>query len=142
MTHYYPATSQNSGKGLSESMWLLCLPLSGRQAGDTNQAFEVLQGANGQTYVVIPDDFEAVMHPEADPAPIAAMLQYFETAGHIPNGTTAALVAWVEATRELPTTAERTFVLWDKLPAYFQNLAVTELPPEALPATTFSLSRF
>jgi len=139
MTRYYPATSQNSGKSLSESMWLLCLPLDQRQDGDTNRAFEVLQGANSQTYVVIPDDFEAVMHPEADPSPIAALLQIFETAGHIPTGTTAALVSWVETTRDLPTPADRTFVLWDKFPAYFQNLAVTELPQDAIPTTTFSM---
>lgn len=69
MTRYYPASSQPAGKALSEAMWQLCLPLDQRQPNDTNQAFEVLRGANGQTYVNMPDDFAAALHPEADAAP-------------------------------------------------------------------------
>ena len=141
MTHYYPASSQSAGRALSEAIWQLCLPLSLRQEIDTVRAFEVLQGANGQTYVNMPDDFAGVLHPEADAAPVAALLQPFEASGQVPAGTTAALVAWVEATRVLPTEAERTFVLWEKFPAYFQNLSVTELPPDALPLSTLNASR-
>ena len=141
MTRFYPASSQSVGRALSEAMWQLCLPLDQRQPDDTSRAFEVLQGANGQTYVNMPDDFAAVLHPEADPAPIVTLLQPFEAGGQVPGGTTAALVAWVEATRVLPTEAERTFVLWEKFPAYFQNLSVTELPPDALPLSTLNASR-
>lgn len=141
MTRYYSASSQSAGKALSEAMWQLCLPIDQRQPNDTNQAFEVLLGANGQTYVNMPDDFAAALHPDADAAPVTALLQPFENAGHVPAGTTAALVAWVNATRVLPTPEERTFVLWDKFPDYFKNLSLTSLPAEALPTETFSMGR-
>lgn len=138
MNYFYPASSSSAARALSEAIWSLCLPVSERQDGDTMRAFEIMQGANGIPYVNIPDDFTAVMHPEASMDPVAAVLQPFETAGHIPAGTVADMRAWVESTRVLPDWQDRQFVPWDKFPAYFQSQAVTTLPPEALPTTTLS----
>lgn len=50
-------------------------------------------------------------------------------------------VSFAEATRVLPTEAERTFVLWEKFPAYFQSLSVNELPPDAMPLSTLNAAR-
>lgn len=134
MIYYYPASSPSAGRSLSEAMWQLCLPLDQRTGHDTVRAFEVLTGGDGVTYVIIPDDFTAVLHPEADATPLTALLQPFEDAGLISSGTTAALATWVETTVALPTVADRTFIMWDKFPAYFQSLAVTTLPAGALNA--------
>lgn len=135
MNYFYPATSQPAGKAVSEIMWQLCLPASERQGGVTNRAFGVIVGANNQTYVCMSDTFQGVLHPDADSAQMVAMLQPFENAGHLPAGTVADLVAWINATRALPTPAERTFTLWDKFPDYFKGLSLTELPSEASPAS-------
>ena len=135
MIRYYPASSLSAGRALSDAMWQLCLPAEQRTGHDTVRAFEVVTGANDVTYVIIPDDFTAVLHPEADPTPVAALLQPFENGGLLPAGTTADLVAWVESTAALLTAAERTFIMWDKFPAYFQALALTELPAEAQPVS-------
>lgn len=135
MNYFYPATSTNAARALSEAIWTLCLPVAERQQNDTSRAFDVIQGANGTPYVNIPDDFVAVIHPEASMDAVAAVLQPFETAGHIPAGTVQDLRDWVEQTRALPNWQDRQFVPWQKFPAYFQEMAVTELPAEALPAT-------
>jgi hypothetical protein len=95
-------------------------PADGKQ-----DSFEVIQALNGAPYLVAPDEFTLVMHPEAEINGLADVLTPYEQAGHIPVGTIAGVDAWIQATRVLPTVAERTFCPWEKFPAFFQSASKT-----------------
>lgn len=103
---------------LSAALWDLARPPAVRETGDTSALFDSLIDTQGVRHLVVDTTFEMPIHQQADAAPVAAILQPYETAGHLPNGTVAALVAAIEAAKNT------TVVVYDLFPAYFKSLAL------------------
>ena len=123
MTHYVPASTETNALLLSEALFALAVPRHLQPSDGKQDAFEVIEALNGSPWLVVPDEFTIVMHPQAEINGLADVLQPYESQGYIPAGTLAELDAWIEATRVLPTVAERTFCPWDKFPAFFKGLS-------------------
>lgn len=123
MTHYVPASTETNALLLSEALFALAVPRHLQPSDGKQDAFEVIEALNGSPWLVVPDEFTLVMHPQAEINGPADVLQPYESQGYIPAGTLAELDAWIEATRVLPTVAERTFCPWDKFPAFFKGLS-------------------
>ena len=123
MTHYVPASTETNALLLSDALFALAVPSHLQPSDGLQDAFEVLTALNGSPWLVVPDEFTLVMHPQAEINGLADVLQPYVSQGHIPAGTIAGLKAWIEATRVLPTVAERTFCPWDKFPAFFKGLS-------------------
>lgn len=123
MTHYVPASTETNALLLSDALFALAVPRELQPSDGRQDAFEVLTALNGSPWLVVPDEFTLVMHPDAEINGLADVLQPYESQGYIPAGTIAGLEAWIEATRVLPTVAERTFCPWDKFPAFFKGLS-------------------
>jgi len=123
MTHYVPASTETNALLLSDALFALAVPRDLQPTDGLQDAFEVITALNGSPWLVVPDEFTLVMHPAAEINGLADVLQPYESQGHIPAGTIAALDVWIEATRVLPTVAERTFCPWDKFPAFFKGLS-------------------
>jgi hypothetical protein len=123
MTHYVPASTETNALLLSEGLFALAVPRHLQPSDGRQDAFEVITALNGSPWLVVPDEFTLVMHPQAELDGIADVLTPYESQGYIPAGTLAAMEAWIEATRVLPTVAERTFCPWDKFPAFFKGLS-------------------
>jgi len=123
MTHYVPASTETNALLLSEALFALAVPRHLQPSDGKQDAFEVITALNGSPWLVVPDEFTLVMHPQAEINGLADVLQPYESQGYIPAGTIAELDAWIEATRVLPTVAERTFCPWDKFPAFFKGLS-------------------
>ena len=123
MTHYVPASTETNALLLSDALFALAVPRDLQPTDGRQDAFEVITALNGSPWLVVPDEFTLVMHPQAEINGLADVLLPYESQGHIPAGTIAALDVWIEATRVLPTVAERTFCPWDKFPAFFKGLS-------------------
>lgn len=123
MTHYVPASTETNARLLSDALFALAVPRDLQPSDGLQDAFEVLTALNGSPWLVVPDEFTLVMHPEAEINGMADVLQPYEAQGYIPAGTIAGFETWINATRVLPTVAERTFCPWDKFPVFFKGLA-------------------
>jgi hypothetical protein len=123
MTHYVPASTETNALLLSEGLFALAVPRHLQPSDGRQDAFEVITALNGSPWLVVPDEFTLVMHPQAEINGLADVLTPYESQGYIPAGTLAAMEAWINTTRVLPTVAERTFCPWDQFPAFFKGLS-------------------
>ena len=121
MTHYVPASNEMNALLFSDALFALAVPRHLQLEDGRQDAFPVIEALNGSAWLVVPDEFTLVMHPQAEINGLADVLLPYESQGYIPAGTLAAMEAWIEATRVLPTVAERTFCPWDQFPAFFKG---------------------
>ncbi len=122
MTHYDPASTETNALLLSDALFALAVPSHLQSADGRQDAFEVITALNGSPWLVVPDEFTLVMHPQAEINGLADVLLPYESQGYIPAGTIAGLEAWIEATRVLPTVAERTFCSLGLTRAFCQRI--------------------
>lgn len=125
MTRYVPTSGEVPAETLSGALFALARPVALQPPDAIQNAFEVMQALNGTHWLVVPDEFLLVMHPDAELDGISDVLQPWEQSGALPTGTIAGIDAWINATRVLPTVAERTFCPWEQFPAYFRANAKT-----------------
>lgn len=103
---------------LSAALWDLARPPAVRETGDTSALFDSLIDTQGVRHLIVDTTFEMPIHEQADCGPVAAILQPYETLGHLPEGTVASLVASIEAAKNT------TVVVYDLFPAYFKSQAL------------------
>ena len=103
MTHYVPTSGEVPAETLSRALFALARPVALQPPDAIQDAFTVIEALNGSHWLVVPDEFTLVMHPEAEIDGIADVLQPWETIGALPAGTIASIDAWINATRVLPT---------------------------------------
>lgn len=119
MTHYVPTSGEVPAEALSRALFALARPIALQPPDAIQDAFSVIEALNGSHWLVVPDEFTLVMHPEAEIDGIADVLQQWEDNGSIPIGTIAGIDAWINSTRALPTIEERTFCPWNCFPTFF-----------------------
>lgn len=123
MTHYVPASTETNALLFSDALFTLAVPRHLQLEDGRQDAFPVIEALNGSAWLVVPDEFTLVMHPQAEIDGIADVLQPYESQSYIPAGTVAGMEAWINATRVLPTIAERTFCPWDQFPVFFKSFS-------------------
>ena len=124
MTHYVPASNEMNALLFSDALFALAVPRHLQPEDGRQDAFPVIEALNGSAWLVVPDEFTLVMHPQAEIDGIADVLQPWEQSGALP-GTIAGIDAWINATRVLPSLEERTFCPWEQFHAYFRTHAKT-----------------
>lgn len=125
MTHYVPTSGEVPAEKLSGALFALARPVALQPPEAIQDAFSVIEALNGTHWLVVPDEFTLVMHPDAEIDGIADVLQPWEQSGALPAGTVAGIDAWINTTRVLPTIEERTFCPWEQFTAYFRANAKT-----------------
>ena len=125
MTYYVPTSGELPAEILSRALFALARPLALQPPDSIQDAFTVIQALNGSYWLVVPDEFTLVMHPEAEIDGIATVLQPWENNGSLPPGTISDIDSWIQATRVLPSIQERTFCPWSCFPSFFTSRAKT-----------------
>ena len=133
MLKFIPITSGETGaETLTGALWNLSRTAAQRAVEITDSLWPVVPALNGTFWLRAETNDTLVMCVEAEIDGIGDLLQPFEQAGQIPAGTVAGFEAWIAATRVLTEEADRTFNVWSKFPALFQNASKT--PAEMIAA--------
>ena len=116
MIHYIPSSVAEE---LSRELWSIARPSTIRHDGDTEFMFGWTNDLNGQRWMKVHDDFSIIVHPDAELGGIAAILQPWIDAGHLPADTNTQLAAIIDSKRG------QRLVVYDALPQLFKDMAKT-----------------
>ena len=108
---------------LSEALWRLANPYASATA--TKAMFGAVTDAHGGQWIQVLTDYTITVHPEAVLNGIAAILQPWIDAGHLPADTNDVLAAFVETKRGQALT------VYDAFPPLFKSMAKTREQMEA-----------
>ena len=108
---------------LSEALWRLANPHTTSAA--TKSMFGIVTDAHGGQWIQVLTDYTITVHPEAVLNGIAAILQPWIDAGHLPADTNETLTAFVETKRGQALT------VYDAFPPLFKGMAKTREQMEA-----------
>lgn len=79
MPQYLPVSSEQAGMDLSAALWDLASPPATRSAGATTIYYcGVVEDANGQWYLEIPDHLPLIISPLVTEAQLAAVVNHIE----------------------------------------------------------------
>ena len=96
MIRYVPSSA---AEPLSQALWALSRPPQVRGPNDTQYLFGWVTATDGSRWLAVDTGYEINIHPDADFAPIAALLQPWIDAGQLPADTNTVLAAFVESKR-------------------------------------------
>ena len=99
---------------LSQALWGLSRPPQARGENDTRYLFGWITDLKGERWLVVLTDYEINVHPEAELAGIADILQPWIAAGHLPADTNTELARLIELKRG------DKLVVYDAFPALFK----------------------
>jgi len=119
MIRYVPSPAADE---LTVALWGLARPAHLHSATDTNAMFgwvDDLQSPS-KRWLAVDTEFTITIHPEATITEVAAILQPWVNAGHLPPSTIPDLSALVESKRGLP------MVVWDAFPQFFKDNSKSE----------------
>jgi hypothetical protein len=108
---------------LSEALWRLANPYASTTA--TKAMFGTVSDTNGGQWMQVLTEYTITVHPEAELNGIAAILQPWIDAGHLPADTNTTLTAFVESKRGQALT------IYDAFPPLFKSMAKTREQMEA-----------
>jgi hypothetical protein len=114
MIHYIPATA---AKELSKALWALANP---QTDGETVEMFPVFNDKNGSVWLVVNDEFQIIVHPDAKLGRIADILQPWVDSGHLPADTIPNLAALVASSAGKP------LVVYSAFPQIFKDMSKSE----------------
>lgn len=117
MIVYVPSSA---AEDLSNALWGLTRPPEVRNPQDTQYLFSWRDDLLGTRQLIVDTEFEILIHPEADYAPIGLILQPWIDSGHLPADTNAVLSALIDSKRG------QMMVVYDAFPAFFKSLALTQ----------------
>lgn len=126
MIVYIPSSA---AQALSNALWSLTRPPEMRGPEDTEYLFPWHDNLLGARHIIVDTEYEIRIHPNADYAPIGAILQPWIDSGHLPPDTNATLSALIDSKRG------QMLVVYDAFPAYFKSLALTQEQLNAANAT-------
>ena len=114
MTRYIPASAASA---LSAALWALARP---DNSGESTQfLFATASATNGSDWLVVLDDYDIPIHPQAELGGIAAILQPFIDAKQLPADTLDNLTVLIEANRG------KRLVVYDAFPQLFKDMSKT-----------------
>jgi hypothetical protein len=111
MTLFVPSSA---AEPLSQALWGLSRPPQARGENDTRYLFSWITDLKGERWLVVLTDYEINVHPEAELADIADILQPWIAAGHLPADTNTELARLIELKRG------DKLVVYDAFPALFK----------------------
>ena len=114
MIRYVPSSVATE---LSAALWALSRPV--RSADDTQFLFPWVTALNGSQWLAVKDDYTISVHPDADFAPIATLLQPWIERGELPGDTNTQLAALVESLRG------SRLMVYDAFPQLFKDMSKT-----------------
>lgn len=114
MTRFVPASAAET---LSHALWCLANPAP--KDGDTRYLFPFVDSLDGSRWLEVLTDYNIHVHVDADFMPIAAILQPWIDAGHLPVDTNIQLALLVDANRG------GTLVVYDAFPQLFKDMSLT-----------------
>ena len=114
MTRYIPASAASA---LSAALWALARP--GNSGESTQFLFATASATNGSDWLVVLDDYDIPIHPQAELGGIAAILQPFIAAKQLPADTLDNLTVLIEANRG------KRLAVWDSFPQLFKDMSKT-----------------
>lgn len=123
MTRYIPSSAAES---LSNALWALSRPSAVRGSNDTQFLFPWLTATDGTRWLIVDTTYEVYIHPEAVLNGVAAILQPWIDAGHLPADTNDVLAAFVETNRG------QRLVIYEAFPPLFRSLSKTKEDLQAL----------
>ena len=114
MTRYIPASAASA---LSAALWALARP--GNSGESTQFLFATASATDGSDWLVVLDDYDIPIHPQAELGGIAAILQPFIAAKQLPADTLDNLTVLIEANRG------KRLAVWDSFPQLFKDMSKT-----------------
>lgn len=116
MIRYVPSSA---AEALSNALWGLSRPPETRGPNDTQYLFGWITALDHSRWLVVDTDYKVNVHPDAVLGGIAAILQPWIDAGHLPADTNTQLSALVESLRG------QRLVVYDAFPDLFKQLSKT-----------------
>jgi hypothetical protein len=115
MIKYIPASA---AKELSKALWLLANPNTDNRV--TSEMFPIEVDKNGAVWLVVNDEFQIIVHPDAKLGRIADILQPWVDSGHLPADTIPNLAALVSSLAGKP------LVVYSAFPQLFKDMSKSE----------------
>jgi hypothetical protein len=123
MTRYILSSAAES---LSNALWALSRPSAVSGSDDTQFLFPWLTATDGTRWLIVDTTYEVYVHSNAVLNGIAAILQPWIDAGHLPADTNQELATFVETKRG------QHLVIYEAFPPLFKSLSKTREEMQAL----------
>lgn len=116
MNRFVPSSA---AEPLSNALWGLSRPPETRGPNDTQYLFGWITALDGSRWLVVDTEYEVNVHQDTVLGDIAAILQPWIDAGHLPADTNTELAALVESLRG------KRLVVYDAFPQLFKGMSKT-----------------